>query len=263
MQLHSVRKTLAVALAASTLLAVSATGQIITQWNFNNITPGDLDTATTSFGSGSIVLLGGVTHPTGGSSGAGSSDTALPNTAFQTTTYPAQSTASGTAGVRFNADTTGPIAIGITGVEITFDLRLSNTSSRWYRLDYTVDGGSNWTLGSPTRLGTEPNAGDQWFNQNSVVINDLGTLNNPGFGFRIVSVFSPVAFTQQSGSIFYEANSAYEVARNNGQSAYAGGGTWRFDMVTVSAIPEPSTYAALFGGCVLLLVVARRFRRRG
>jgi hypothetical protein len=269
MQLNSVRKTLAAAFAASALFAVSASGQVITQWNFNGTSaatvPGGTAAPTPSVGTGSASLIGGVTAAfTSGTAQGGSTDpvnTTPPNYGWNLTGFPAQGANSGTAGARFAVDTTGPIAVGITGVEITFDLRTSNTASRWYRLDYTTDG-STWNLGTPTRLGAAPNAGDTWHNGNSVVLNDLGTLNNPGFAFRIVSVFSPVAFTQISGDIAYDADSAYEVARNNGESAYLTTGTWRFDMVTVSAIPEPSTYAAIFGGAVLLLVAVRRFRRK-
>ncbi len=231
----------------------------ITQWDFNNITPGDLTTATPSIGNGSLTLIGGTTHPATGFSGNGSSDpTAGTNRAFQTTTYPAQGTASGTAGVRFNVSTSGYSSPTYSALNIFFDLRLSNTSSRWYRLDYTTDGGTNWTLGSATRLGTSANAGDTWFNNNSVTISDTAALNNANFGFRVVSVFSPISFIENNSTTSYGGDAAYEVARNT--TSNYGGGTWRFDMVTVQAVPEPATWASLLCGLTTLVIFRRRFK---
>ncbi len=244
--------------ALFTAFTVSTQAQVtITQWNFNNITPGVISTATPTLGSGTLTLIGGVTHPATGSSGTGSSDTAATNLGLQTTTYPAQSTASGSAGVQFNVSTSGFSAPTYTGLEVRFDLRLSNTAGRWFRLDYTTNGGSTWNLGTPTRLGIPANVGDTWFNLNAVTISDLAALNNSAFGFRVVSVFSPVAFIEANSSTNYLPNAAYEVARNT-ISSYSGSGTWRFDMVTLSAIPEPSTWALIGLGTALVLWQIRR-----
>lgn len=244
----------------TSLLTISLVGMAnaatITQWNFNNINPGDIATATPSTGTGTLGLLGGVTHPASGFNGASSSDPAATNVAFQTTTYAAQSAENGLRGLGFSADTTGfTSAMGFDAVKVSFDLRLSNTSSRWYRLDYTLDGGTNWNEGTATRLGTDANAGDQWFNSNTVTINNIAALDNANFGFRVVSVFSPVDFVAANTTTPFSANTGYEVARNT-ISNYAASGTWRFDMVTVAAVPEPS--AALLGGLGLLALLRRR-----
>lgn len=255
------------ALIVSLLALATATSPaaIIVQWNFNS-NPPDIDTATgittPSVGAGTITTIGGVTNP-GFNNGAGSSDPAASdNSGFQTETYAAQSTESGQRGIEVDVGTGGFSSPAITGLQIDFDLRTSNTSSAWWRLDYTTDGGTNWTLGTATKV-NNPSAsgsnGDRWHNGQTVTITDPAALDNTDFGFRVVSVFSPVAFTQVNGNISYGADTAYEVARNPGTgttSAYAGG-TWRFDMITVTAIPEPSS--ALLGG--LGLVVALRRRR--
>ncbi len=256
-------KTLLTLTACAFIITLETHAQVvITQWNFNNITPGNISTATPTIGSGTLTLIGGVTHPNTGSSGAGSSDTAAPNLGLQTTTFPAQSTASGSAGVRFNVSTSGFSSPTYTALEVGFDLRLSNGSSRWFRLDYTTNGGSTWNLGNPTRLGAAANSGDTWFNLNKVTITDPAALNNAAFGFRVVSVFSSSAFVEANSNTSYTANSAYEVARNiAGGSNYSGSSTWRFDMVSLSAIPEPSTVFLIGLGTAFGLWQIRRKRR--
>lgn len=209
------------ALAAA--LAGSASADVITQWNFNAITPGNIATATPSTGAGAISLVGGTTTPTSGSSGTGSSDPNLPNLAFQTTTYPAQGAASGTAGVQFLVSTVGFGSIGIS-----FDTRHSNTSSAFLQVQYTIDGVNFVDLAGGV---FQANLGDTWFNNRSVDLSGIaGVANNANFGFRIVSIFAP-------------GTSAY--AASNPASTYAGG-TLRYDMVTVTGvIPAPGAVALL------------------
>lgn len=222
---------------ASLAIVASASAQgVIAQWTFTG------DVSTPSTGAGTASLLGGTTAT------FAAGVTAAPDRRWSTTNYPAQGTGSGTAGASFAVSTVG-IDPSVTGISLTFDLRTSNTSSRWYRVDYTVDGGSNWSLGTATRLGTDgASAGDMWHLGNSFLVTDAAVMNNSQFAFRVVSVFSPVAFTQVNGNISYGANTAYEVARNPAtgmNSAYAGTGTWGFDNVTVTAVPAPGAIALL------------------
>ena len=245
------KKTLTIIGLAAFASLTGSHAQIITQWNFN------AENATPSIGSGTISLIGGATN-SGYNSGAGSSDPTQPGFGYQTTTYPAQSTASGTAGIQLDVSTASFQSPTYTGIQVSFDLRTSNTSSRWFRIDYTTNGGIDWTLGSAVRMGAAANAGDTWHNGNSLLINDVAALDNANFGFRIVSVFSPDAFTEAASSTNYAANTAYEVARNT-TSTY-GGGTWRFDMITVTAVPEPSTFLLIGLGSSFLLLNTRRRR---
>lgn len=216
------------------LLAQQSSAQvIITQWNFNNITPGDLSTATPSAGSGSIALIGGVTTLATGSSGNGSSDPSATNTALQTSGYPEQSTANQTAGVRFNVST-----LGYQNIKLTFDLRLSNTASRWILIQYTLNGTTWLNFGVPIRIGGmgNDNAGDQWFNGIQADFSSIsGANNNANFGIRIVSSFSTNPFTLYFNGTNYAADTAYEPARNPSvgvNSNYSPSGTMRYDMVT-------------------------------
>ena len=249
---------LTAALALVSLTSANAQ-TVITQWNF------EAQNTTPSTGSGTASLLNTAPVAASGSfgSGFGSGLNSL-GTGWGLTGFPAQSSGSGTEGVSFSVATTGFTASDYTGLLIKFDHRVSNTASRWYRLDYTIDG-TNWTLGAPSLLGTSgSSAGDVWGTYESA-INSADVLNNSSFGFRITSVFSPDAFTQVSGNISYLANTAYEVARNGqgggSTSAYATTGTWRFDNVSVSAVPEPSS-ATLLGLGFLTLIGLRRLNRK-
>ena len=232
-------------------LAVAASAQaqgIIAQWNFN------ASSAAPSAGAGTAALIGGTTA----TFATGASGTTGTDFGWNTTTYPAQGVGSGTAGVSFSVSTVG-IDPAATALSFTFDLRTSNTASRWYRADYSLNGGSTWITGTATQLGAPgASAGDTWHLGNSLTITDAAALNNAQFAVRVVSVFSPVAFTQFSGSIPYAANAAYEVARNpsSGTNSAYGGGTWRFDNVTVTAVPAPGAIALL--GLAGLLGARRR-----
>jgi len=222
--------------------AAQANAADITQWNFNSV-PADTSTATgttvPNLGMGSILLLNGVTNPSF-NSGVGSSDTstAANNSGFQTTNYASQGTQNKLSGVQFNVST-----LGFEDIVINYDLRHSNTSSRYEQFQYSLDGTSfiDFAL-------FDGNAGDTWFNNRTVNLSAItGADNNNSFAFRVVSAFAP-------------GTSSYAASRST--SNYEGG-TWRFDMVTVSGtatapIPEPETYAMFLAGLGLMGFASRR-----
>lgn len=223
-------------LSVAALILVSGTVQadIITQWNFNNITPGNVATATPSTGAGSLFLFGGTTTPTSGSAGGGSTDTASTNLAFQTTTYAAQGGAA--RGVTFSVSTAG-----FTGITVSWDQRHSNTAAKGVEFFYSSDGTNFTTFASFTADG-----GDQWFNNRTVDLTSITAVeNNPNFAFRVLQ-------RATSGSNYEASNTG---------STYASTGTWRFDMVTVSGVPEPSS-GILLGAVGLAMASYRRFLRR-
>jgi hypothetical protein len=137
--------------------------------------------------------------------------------------------------VQFNIST-----LGYQDVVISYDLRHSNTSSRYELFQYSLDGVSFVDYAT-----FDGNAGDTWFNARTIDLSSIaGADNNANFAFRVVATYAP-------GSSAYAASS----------TAYATTGTWRFDMVTlnaVSAVPEPETYGMLLSGLALLAGVARR-----
>ena len=230
-------------LTAALLAATNASADTITQWNFNSVTP-DANTGTgsiiASIGAGSLSALAGVTTSfSSGTANGGSTDTAptADDSGFQTTGYAAQGAANKTRGVQYNVST-----VGFEDIIVKYDLRHSNTSSRYEQFQYSLDGTNfvDFDL-------FDGNAGDTWFNNRTVDLSSIaGADNNASFAFRVVAAFAP-------------NTSAYAAS----SSTYAGSGTWRFDMVTasgtaVAAVPEPETYALLVAGLGLVGFSARR-----
>lgn len=201
----------------------SATGNTIAQWTFEG------DVITPAVGTGTASLIGGTTATFAAGNGGGR--------AWNLATFPAQGTASGTAGVQFAVPTTGT-----NGISISFDHRGSSTPSRWARVDYSLDGGANWTenywnnhdeANGGRATGISPDSVFYTFNVNFSGV--AGADNNPNFRVRIVSMFSPLEFV--ANSVSNPANSAYQPAGTSGTATYAVGGTWRFDNVTFSGNP--------------------------
>jgi hypothetical protein len=226
-------------------VASPARADVITQWNFNSVPPdGNLATGTTipSIGTGTASLVGGTTGSfASGVANGGSTDPApTDNTGWQTTTYPAQGAGNLTAGVQFLVSTAG-----FENIVVSWDQRHSNTASRFAQFQYTTDG-TTFTSFGPPFAGT---AGDTWFNNRTIDLTGIpGVADNPLFGFRILAAFDP--------------NGTGYVASNTG-STYAPGGTWRFDMVTVSGaaqiaeVPAPPA-VVVFAGLAGVALVRRR-----
>lgn len=231
-------------LLAALLAAGSAQADTLAQWNFNS-NPADGSTSTGSLtvsnGAGSLSAIGGVTLAFGsGSANGGSSDpVTTDDTGLQTTGYAAQGAGNKSRGVQFNVST-----VGFENVVLNYDLRHSNTSSRWEQVQYSLDGINFVDVAS-----FDGNAGDTWFNGRSIDLSAIaGVKDNASFAFRVVAAFAT-------------DSAAYAVS--NPGSSYAATGTWRFDMVTVTGsqiavVPEPSSYAMLLAGLGMLGAIARR-----
>lgn len=257
------------------IFASAASADVITQWNFNSVTPdanAATGTTTANIGAGTASLFGGTTATfASGDASGGSTDPATgDDSGWNVTTWPAASAANETAGVQFNVST-----VGFQNISVSWDQRHSNSASRFVAFFYTTDGSSyirlnldasNATVGvtpaggNPANLpglfggsgtlsafdGTVTGAGDDWFNGRSVNLSSIaGADNNPNFGFRILSSFG-------SGTGYVSSSGA----------AYATTGTWRFDMVTisgVSAVPEPTSMVLL--GAAIAGTAGFRFRR--
>jgi hypothetical protein len=227
--------------AANTLSAA-----VISQWTFEN--SGNSPTT----GSGSALLIGGTT----GSFGEGH----LGGTGWLTSNYPGQSFGSGTAGVQFNVST-----VGFDFIEVSYDHLASATASRWSEFQYTL----NRSVANPVWVTYASNDGDlspqdTFTTQTFDLSNVSGVENNANFAFRIVSVFSPLAFNPGVPVQEYGAFTAYQRAHPNSLNggAYAASGAWEFDNVTVGTlsvvVPEPSTVWLCTAGTGIALLLGRR-----
>lgn len=225
-----------IAPAVAFAIAANVHADVVTQWNFNGAStatvPGGTSSPAAAVGAGTASLVGGVTASfASGVSNGGSTDpvtTAPTNYAWNTTSYGLQGSGSGERGVQFNVST-----VGLVDINVSWDQRHSNTSSRFVQFQYSLDGVSFSSAGLvDDGIFVAGLGGDTWYNGRSVnLAGVVGVANNASFAFRIVAIFAP-------GTSGYVASTE--------TSTWAGTGTLRLDMVTVSGVvPAPGAAVAL------------------
>lgn len=243
---------------ACCLAAVSAPtnalGVTITQWNFNSAT-GVNNSPAPSTGSGSatpVGMNGGANNADIGAATGNtpSSDPGLPNNAWRvrgSTSNGWSGTTQLLSGAQFNASTAGA-----SNVVASFDVHATDGSPRYAQFQYTTDGANFTSFGALLDF----NATFDGFAPFSFDLSGIPAVNNnPLFGVKLVSAFSPVEFTNANG--VQPANTAFQRASATATVYNGTAGNWRFDMVTISSVPEPSSLVAGALAAVGLALVRR------
>ena len=134
----------------------------------------------------------------------------------------------------------------------------------------TIGGGTTGNFLSPsvTTTGTfwtAPLAAGFVDNISITLPTGQGFENNANFAFAIVGAFDP-SLSAVSGTTGYVSSFAGTDSTDLSMGynrSLASGGSLRLDLVTVSAVPEPTTYALLGSSAAVGWFISRRHRRRG
>ncbi len=195
---------------------------VITQWRFNTATQPTNPLPST--GSGFAQTVGGTTGSSnGGSPNDSPSGSPATNQAWNIVGFPGQGVGSGTAGVEFSVST-----VGFTGIIVSYDLRASNTATRWTQFQYSTDGTTFTNFGGPLE---HTAGGDSWMSRTFDLSGIALANNNPNFKVRVLQVFSPVEFQNGVGGPIFAPNTGYQAAQLT--STYPGTSALRWDLVTV------------------------------
>ncbi|HYG35788.1 MAG TPA: hypothetical protein VEC99_13440, partial [Clostridia bacterium] len=208
---------------------IFARAEVITLWDFNS-TASDTNAATgatsPSYGNGTAALLGKVnaTFATGSTN-----DPARDNSGWNTSSYPTQGNSNKTAGVQFNVST-----LGYSQIAIRWDHRVSNSASKYCRLQYSIDGSEFFDCPTPVTA-AETSSKQSYYEEQFFSLESVPDVeNNPNFAFRIVSEF-------ESTALGYGTEGYVTTYPTNN---YSRSGTIRLDMVTVSGTKIPGANTA-------------------
>jgi uncharacterized delta-60 repeat protein len=201
--------------------------QAFVQWNFNSLIP-DEDATTGTFvpavGTGTVAYVGGVVDASGEfRSGSFNDSNQADNSAWDTANYPSQGTQNKTAGVRFNVST-----VGKDRIVIAWDRRTSSKASKYMRLQYSTNGVNFIDHPVTTSVATT-----EFESHTATLDNRPGVSNNPNFAFRLVAEFESTAIGTANAN-YVGVSGTY-----TGGGIFSGGGSIRFDRVTVSGVTFP------------------------
>jgi hypothetical protein len=137
------------------------------------------------------------------------------NSKWRLASFPAQGTGNKTSGAEFRVST-----VGCQNIALSWDHYNSATASRYWRVQYTLDG-VNFT--DTSFVYTNP-AETLWFPTGLSLAGIPGANDNPTFGIRLVSEWESTA-TGQGGNQYIGTQSS---------GGYSTAGTLWLDMVTIS-----------------------------
>jgi hypothetical protein len=231
----------------------------IARWDFESLTNSYVTSPAPSIGSGTASIVGSMSTTGAGMIFGFGNCNASSNTAgfgWQIqTANPGLSNES--SGVQFMVST-----VGYSNIQFYFDNRLSNTSVRTLRIQYTLNGGASWinldlvegTGGNYTRGCTNQggidngkidasnpvgnNSGERW-TRATIDFSAITSANeNSNFGVRILAAH-------------YSNTGQFRQANNSSNIATAG--TWRFDNVAFRGTPIIAPTFNPFQSCNLIV----------
>jgi len=218
------------ATSSPAVLTVSPTKAIIARWNFNSAEPdGDPTTGALEAyrGSGSATYVGG-TAPAGTNTffpGSNSDPAPSDNSSWVTSGYPLQGQGNKTAGVRFTTST-----VGWKDIVVEWDQYVFPGASKYWRLQYTVDG--SWYGDVPTTSAMNTEHTDE-----HKVFSIFGAFNNPNFGFQIVAEWESTALDSPNPTNNYYVSTWSPPPPFEPRDTYNPDHPCLFDMVTVYGEP--------------------------
>lgn len=256
------RHWFASAALAAMVLTTPATGLAVTiaQWNFN-VATGTNNSPAPSSGAGSATPVGMTNNANNADILAAtgtppSTDSGSPNNAWRIRGSVSNGWSGTTqllSGAQFNTSTAGQLNIGVS-----MQIHATDGSPRHAQLQYTTDGSTFTSVGPLLDFFTTFD-GFAPFSWNLTGV--PGVDNNPNFGVKLVSAFSPVPFSNANG--VQAANTAFQRASATTQVYNGTAGNWRLDLVTVTGgeVPEPASMVTAVGAVVFAGAAARRRRR--
>jgi hypothetical protein len=262
---HTIARALGALGLAIVAVAVSLAQTQLAFWNFNESNPLD-ETAMLAADGGVFaaqaqisINLANIVYNNSGTGFRGSpldpnnpTHPNPPNWGLQTTDYPAQGQNPGEAGIAVSVPTTG-----YRNIVVKFDVRWSNTASKFLAVEYTTDG-ATWN-----RVRTlEARRGDRWHGDTDAnggygalveldLSGDANVNNNAQFAFRVVTILDP--------------NTGQYTAAQSG-SNYSTRGTLRYDLIEILGEPAGPEGDVDGNGCVDdadLLIVLFNFGNAG
>ncbi|HOX59931.1 MAG TPA: metallophosphoesterase [Candidatus Paceibacterota bacterium] len=211
--------------------------EILALWDFNSDPPdGNADTGTLDPAAGSgVIATAGTPNATIGSISAQSYDPNVgDDSAWRLAPFPSAGSGNRTSGAEFRVST-----VGCRNIALSWDHYNSATASRYWRVQYTLDG---LNYSNTSFVYTNP-AETLWFPTGLSLADIPGANDNPNFGIRLVSEWESTATSQGLNRYFgTQASGSYSTA-----------GTLWLDMVTISGDVIPPLLALHRAGDLLLL----------